>query len=72
MLLEDDKHMWPPYNLAPVVRNDVLDKYPDIADALNKLSATLDTETVTELNAKVDLEGEEVEDVASEYWDSVK
>ena len=72
VLLEDDKHMWPPYNLAPVVRNDVLDKYPDIADALNKLSATLDTETVTELNAKVDLEGEEVEDVASEYWDSVK
>ena len=72
VLLEDDKHMWPPYNLAPIVRNEVLDQYPEIAEALNAVSATLDTETVTQLNAKVDIDGEECEDVALEYWESIK
>ena len=72
VLLEDDKHMWPPYNLAPIVRNEVLDQYPEIAEALNTVSATLDTETVTQLNAKVDIDGEEYEDVALEYWESIK
>lgn len=72
VLLEDDKHMWPPYNLAPIVRNEVLEQYPEIAEALNAVSATLDTETVTQLNAKVDIDGEEYEDVALEYWESIK
>lgn len=72
VLLEDDKHVWPPYNLAPIVRDDVLKKHPDIADVLNKVSATLDTETVTKLNAKVDVDKEEYEDVASDYFDSIK
>ncbi len=72
VLLEDDKHMWPPYNLAPIVRNEVLKQYPEIAEVLNAVSATLDTETVTQLNAKVDIDGEEYEDVALEYWESIK
>ena len=72
VLLEDDKHVWPPYNLAPIVRDDVLKKYPDIADVLNKVSAHLDTDTVTKLNAKVDVDKEEYEDVASDYFDSIK
>ncbi|MBU9726578.1 MULTISPECIES: glycine betaine ABC transporter substrate-binding protein [Diplocloster] len=71
-LLEDDKHVWPPYNLAPVVRQDLLDKYPDVADILNKISAGLDTETVTELNAAVDVDKREYEEVAKEYYDSLK
>ncbi len=72
VLLEDDKKMWPPYNLAPIVRNEVLEQNPEIADVLNAMSATLDTETVTQLNAKVDIDGEEYEDVALEYWESIK
>lgn len=71
VLLEDDKHMWPPYNLAPIVRNETLEQYPEIEDVLNAVSATLDTETVTQLNAKVDVEGEEYEDVAEEYYESI-
>ena len=72
MLLEDDKHMWPPYNLAPIVRNEVLEQYPEIADVLNPISAALDTETITGLNAQVDIEGEEYEDVAAEFYESIK
>ncbi len=72
VLLEDDKHVWPPYNLAPVVRDEVLESYPDIAEILNGISAKLDTETVTALNAKVDVDKEEYEDVASEFYESIK
>lgn len=71
-LLEDDKQFWPPYNLAPVVRDNILNDNPDIKTILNNISAKLDTETVTELNAKVDVDGQEYTDVAKEYYDSIK
>lgn len=72
VLLEDDKHVWPPYNLAPVVRDDCLEANPEIAEILNGISADLDTETLTALNAKVDLDKEEYEDVAREYYESIR
>jgi len=72
LLLEDDKQVWPPYNLAPVVRDNVLEANPEIADILNKVSATLDTATITALNAKVDVDKEEYEDVAKEFYESIK
>lgn len=72
VLLEDDKQVWPPYNIAPVVRNEVLEAYPQIAEILNPISAALDTETVTSLNARVDIDQEEYEDVALEFYKSIK
>ncbi len=72
VLLEDDQHMWPPYNIAPVVRNEVLEQYPQIAEILNDISSKLDTEVVTQLNAKVDIDQEEYEDVAAEFYESIK
>ncbi|MFK4341059.1 MULTISPECIES: glycine betaine ABC transporter substrate-binding protein [unclassified Paenibacillus] len=71
-LLKDDKHVWPPYNLAPVIRDNVLNANPKIAEVLNKVSATLDTATVTALNAKVDVDKEEYEDVAKEFYETIK
>ena len=70
-VLVDDKKFWPPYNLAPVIRNEVLEVNPDIAEILNNISSTLDTETMTDLNAKVDVDGQEYEAVAKEYFDSI-
>ena len=72
VLLEDDKHVWPPYNLAPIVRDEVLEQNPDIAEVLNKVSARMDTETITALNAKVDIDHEEYEDVAADFYESIK
>lgn len=71
-LLEDDKQCWPPYNLAPVVRDNVLNDNPEIADVLNKVSAALNTDNLTELNAKVDVDKEEYEDVAKEFYETIK
>lgn len=71
-LLIDDKHVWPPYNLAPVIKKSVLDAHPAIADILNTVSASLDTEKITKLNAEVDVEKKEYEEVAKKYYDSIK
>ena len=72
VLLEDDRHVWPPYNLVPVVRSNVLEENPEIEEILSKVNETLDTATVTALNAQVDVDKEEYEDVAEEYWNSIK
>jgi osmoprotectant transport system substrate-binding protein len=72
VLLEDDKHVWPPYNIAPIIRNSVLEENPEIAEILNAISATLDTETITKLNARVDIDKEEYADVARDYYESIK
>ncbi len=69
--LEDDKHFWPPYYLAPIVRNNILEENPGIAKVLNQVSAKLDTETVISLNAKVDIDNQEYEEVAKEFYDSI-
>lgn len=70
--IEDDKKVWPPYNLAPVVRDNVLEKYPDIADVLNRISAALDTEDLIKMNARVDVDKEEYEDVAKDFYESIQ
>lgn len=69
--LEDDKGFWPPYYLAPIIRNELLEANPEIADVLNAVSAKLDTETIVALNAKVDIEQMEYEDVAREFYETV-
>lgn len=71
-LLEDDKYVWPPYNIAPIIRKEVLDANPDIADILNSIDAGIDTKTITSLNAKVDVDKQEYEEVAKEYYETIK
>ncbi len=68
LLLTDDKHAWPPYYLAPVVRQEVLARHPDLAAILNRVSASLDTPTMIKLNAEVDVEKLEAGDVAKGYF----
>lgn len=72
ILLEDDKHFWPPYNIIPVVRQEVIDAHPDVAEIINKISAAIDTETMTKLNAQVDIDKEEYEDVAADFYATIK
>lgn len=72
VLLEDDKQAWPPYNLAPVVRDSVLEENPDIPEILGRIDAALDTETITALNAQVDVDKEEYEDVAASFYESLQ
>jgi glycine betaine/choline ABC-type transport system substrate-binding protein len=67
-LLEDDKHMFPPYNVTLVVSNDVIDKAgPDLPKTVEMVNKGLTDEVMQELNARVDLDKKTPKEVASEY-----
>ena len=67
VVMKDPKSIWPFYYPAPVVRSDVLEKYPKIKGILNEVSASLSVETMRELNGQVDLDQEDPEDVAKAH-----
>jgi osmoprotectant transport system substrate-binding protein len=54
VVLEDDKHLFPPDAVAPVVRQASLDAKPAIAAPLNKLAPLLTTDVMQNLNLQVD------------------
>ena len=53
LALEDDKIMFPSYNAAFVVRKEVLDRNPAMAEPFAKLADVLDDAAITELNFEV-------------------
>ncbi len=65
--LVDDKGLYPPYQVAPVIRQAVLDANPEIADILNKVAPLLTNETMQRLNNEVSGNGREPADVAKEF-----
>ncbi|MEK3734490.1 MULTISPECIES: glycine betaine ABC transporter substrate-binding protein [Paenibacillus] len=66
VILEDDKGFFPPYHAGPVVRDDLLARYPEIRDALNELGGKISEEDMQELNARVD-EGYREDIVARDF-----
>ncbi|AGA68976.1 periplasmic glycine betaine/choline-binding (lipo)protein of an ABC-type transport system (osmoprotectant binding protein) [Desulfitobacterium dichloroeliminans LMG P-21439] len=66
-VLQDDKEFFPPYDILPLVRQDTLDKYPEIEGILNKLAGKIDEKTMQELNALVDDQGMKEEVVAHDF-----
>jgi osmoprotectant transport system substrate-binding protein len=67
VVLQDDKALWPPYYVAPVVRMAALEAAPQIADALNPLAPVLTTEKMVELNRQVIQDQKEPADVAKAF-----
>jgi len=67
VVLEDDKHYFPPYYAMPLIRGEVLEKYPEVEAVLKELGETLTDEVMTELNYKVDELLMNPEDVAKEF-----
>jgi osmoprotectant transport system substrate-binding protein len=67
VVLEDDKKLFPPYQVAPVVRQETLDKNSGIRDALNALAPKLTNETMQRLNYEVSGKQREPAEVAKEF-----
>lgn len=64
VLLEDDRNFFLPYYPAPIVRNEVLEETPDVADVLSKLGGQFTAEDFQAMNFAVDDGGKNVTDVA--------
>ncbi|WP_062106116.1 osmoprotectant update ABC transporter permease/substrate-binding subunit OpuFB [Bacillus niameyensis] len=66
-VLEDDQHLFPPYQGAPLLKEETAKKYPEIVDSLNKLAGKITDDEMREMNYQVNVEGENAFEVAKEY-----
>ncbi|MBU1305969.1 MAG: ABC transporter substrate-binding protein [Alphaproteobacteria bacterium] len=66
-VLEDDKGVQPVYQPAPIIRQAVLDEYPQIADLLKPVFEGLTLEVLQDLNGRVQVGGEAAATVATDY-----
>ena len=71
VVLEDTKGVQPVYQPAPVVRDSVLEAYPEMESLLNDVFASLDLVTLQKLNADVAVNGLSPTQVASDYLDKL-
>ena len=68
VVLEDDRGLQQAENITPIVRQEALDD--TIEGSLNAVSAALTTENITELNGRVEIDGEDPADVAGDFIES--
>ena len=66
-VLTDDKGVQPVYQPTPIIREEVLKEYPQIADLLKPVFLKLDLETLQRLNGDVQVEGRPALTVAAEF-----
>jgi len=67
VVLQDDRNFWPPYQVAPVVRDDALARFPSIRPTLNALASHITDAAMRNLNWRVDGKHEEPADVARDF-----
>jgi len=66
-LLEDDRHDQPIYAPVPMIREAVLRQYPQIATIVKPLMESFTRESLQQLNARVQIDGESEQAVAEDY-----
>lgn len=67
VILEDTMNIPPVYLPAPVIRGELVEKYPELEEMFKAVFDSLTLETLQELNAKVAYEGEDAKAVAYNY-----
>jgi len=67
VILEDDKHYFPPYEAVPIVREDTLVRYPEVRDAIGELAGKISDSEMQKMNDAVAGQGRDVKDVAREF-----
>jgi glycine betaine/choline ABC-type transport system substrate-binding protein len=65
--LEDDRSYFPPYEAAPVIRKEVLDRYPGAGDAIGRLAGKLTDAEMRRLNYAIDGDKRDVKEVVREF-----
>ncbi|GHE81398.1 glycine/betaine ABC transporter substrate-binding protein [Streptomyces longispororuber] len=66
-VMEDDRRFFPNYNAAPEINAKTLKKHPEIAEVLAPVTKKLTNAVARELNAKVDVDGQDPHEVAKDW-----
>jgi osmoprotectant transport system substrate-binding protein len=67
VVLEDDAHYFPPYDAVPIVRRQCLERYPEIGNALHRLSGRITEQDMRRMNYAVDGEKKDAGAVVKEF-----
>lgn len=67
VVLRDDRGLFPPYQVAPVVRQPVLETYPELKETLNNLAPYLTDSAMRRLNYQVSAQQQEPQQVAQGF-----
>ncbi|MDZ7964565.1 MAG: glycine betaine ABC transporter substrate-binding protein [Nostoc sp. DedSLP03] len=67
VVLKDDKKYFPPYEAAPIVRQETLKKYPELRTAIASLAGNISADEMQRLNYLVEGELRNVKDVVQEF-----
>lgn len=66
-VLDDDQHVFPPYQGAPPLRQETLTEFPEIGTSLNKLGGQITDDEMREMNYEVNVKGKDAFQVAKAY-----
>lgn len=66
-LLEDDQHFYETYYIGSVVRNDTLEKYPELENVLLKLDNLISDSEMAEMNYQIEVENQDEKEVAKQF-----
>ncbi|MGY0024343.1 glycine betaine ABC transporter substrate-binding protein [Streptomyces sp. cg35] len=66
-VMADDRKFFPNYNAAPEINTKSLKKYPKMAEVIDPITKKLNNDVAQELNAKVDVDGQDPHDVAKDW-----
>jgi len=72
LVLQDDRHYFPPYECALVVRADAVQRFPRLAAALEELSGKIPDTAMRRMNEQVDVEHRAAAEVAREFVAGLK
>ncbi len=67
VVLRDDRHLWSPYNVAPVVRRQTLARHAKIAGVLDAVSPRITDVAAQRMNAAVETDRKDPADVAAAF-----
>ncbi|WP_368504379.1 ABC transporter permease/substrate-binding protein [Alkalihalophilus sp. As8PL] len=67
VVLEDNEQLFPPYQGAPLLREETLDEHPELEEILNQLAGIITEEEIQQMNYRVDYDDENPEDIAREF-----
>ena len=65
--LKDDKHFFPSYYCATIVREETLKEHPELERILEKMNGILTDQEMADMNYKVDVEHRTEREVAVEF-----
>jgi len=67
VILNDDKHYFPPYEAVPIVREDSLVRHPEMREALANLAGKISDAEMQRMNYAVAGENKDITDVARDF-----